>query len=125
MEAEEGEIPNWRNIYARKMYQKHRAKILERAKLNYIRNRDTLLEYSRLWYEKNKKTRAKEIKQKYYQKHKNKILDKCHTEQTCACGSIYQASFKVRHQNTKKHQAYLGGGLPHASPDLETLITTP
>lgn len=83
MEAEEGEIPNWRSIYARKMYLKHREKILVKAHEYYLRNRDKILEKSTNFYKENNQ------------------------EIQCPCGSIHKSSYTNKHIHTIKHITYL------------------
>ena len=44
---------------------------------------------------------------KYYAENKEKLKEKTHTTYLCSCGSESTNTHKVRHEKSKKHQAWL------------------
>ena len=96
----------YRLEYDKDFYLQNRDKILDYKKEYRENNKEKITEKDKKYYENNKEIIAEKHKN-HYENNKEKILEKHKEKMTCACGSTFTKSHKLRHEKSLKHQSFI------------------
>ena len=87
-------------------YQENKEKIKVSTKEYYEKNAVEIYEKKKIYNEKNAEKMA-EYKKNWSLKNEDRIKAKNSEKYTCNCGQTSTRAHKIRHEKSKKHQAYL------------------
>ena len=85
------------------METKNKEKVKQYKQNDYIRHKEEILKKKKEYSEQNKE-RLQEYRKQYYEQ---QIKVKRKEEYICGCNSTFSLLYKLQHEKTKKHQAWL------------------